>query len=172
MTKQYIEAGKIVTVQGIKGEVRVNPWCDGPEFLLKFKTFYFDDKGVNPIEVEKSRVQKNIAVLKFKGIDDIDEANKFRGKMLYINKSDVKLPKGTYFIQDLEGLTVIDCDDESNVYGELVEVSQTGANDVYHIKSGEKEHLIPAIKQVVIETDIDAGIMKIRPIKGMFDDED
>lgn len=170
--KQYIEAGKIVTVQGIKGEVRVNPMCDTPEFLLKFKKFYLDDKGESSVDIEKSRVQKNIAVMKFKGIETIEEANKFRGKLIYLNKADVKLPKHTYFIQDLEGLTVIDSEDESIVYGELVEVSQTGANDVYHIKQGEKIYLIPAIKQVVIKTDIENGVMKIKPIKGLFDDED
>ncbi len=171
MKKQYIEVGKIVTVQGIKGELRVNPWCDSPEFLLDFKVLFLDE-GKTPIKVERSRVQKNIVIMKIAGINDIETANNYRNKMLYLNKNEVKLPKGSYFIQDLEGLQVIDADDNSIVYGELIEVSQTGANDVYHIKQGEKVYLIPAIKQVVIETDIDAGVMKIRPIKGLFSDED
>ncbi|MFZ2539815.1 MAG: ribosome maturation factor RimM [Oscillospiraceae bacterium] len=171
MKKQYIEVGKIVTVQGIKGELRVNPWCDSPEFLLDFKILFLDE-GKTPINIERSRVQKNIVVLKIVGIEDIETANKYRNKVLYLKTDEVKLPKGSYFIQDLEGLQVIDADDNSIVYGELIEVSETGANDVYHIKQGEKLYLIPAIKQVVIDTDIDAGIMKIRPIKGLFGDED
>ena len=110
--------------------------------------------------------------MKLVGIDDIETANKYRNKTLYLDKENITLPKGSYFIQDLEGLQVIDVDDNSIVYGELIEVSPTGANDVYHIKQGEKVYLIPAIKQVVIETDIEAGVMKIRPLKGLFDDED
>lgn len=170
MKKEFIEAGKIVTVQGIKGEMRINPWCDSPDFLLGFKTLYLD-KGNTPLKIERSRVQKNIVVVKFEGINDIDTANKYRNKVIYLKRDDVKLDKGIYFIQDLVGLQVIDADDESIIYGELVEVSETGANDVYHIKKDNKEYLIPAIKQVVIDTDIDKEIMKIRPIKGLFDDE-
>ena len=171
MKKQFIEVGKIVTVQGIKGELRVNPWCDSPEFLLEFDTLFLDE-GITPVHIERSRVQKNIVVMKLVGIDDIETANKYRNKTLYLDKENITLPKGSYFIQDLEGLQVIDVDDNSIVYGELIEVSPTGANDVYHIKQGEKVYLIPAIKQVVIETDIEAGVMKIRPLKGLFDDED
>ena len=82
------------------------------------------------------------------------------------------LEEGEYFIQDLIGLEVVDADTGES-YGKLSDVSQTGANDVYHIsKPGEKEKYIPAIKQVVIETDVDGGVMKIRPLKGLFDDED
>lgn len=171
MKKQYIEVGKIVTVQGLKGELRVNPWCDSPEFLLDFETLFLDE-GKTSIKIERSRVQKNIVIIKIAEIDDVETANKYRNKTLYLNKKDVKLPKGSYFIQDLEGLEVVDSEDSSIVYGILTEVSQTGANDVYHITKDEKVYLIPAIKQVVIETDIEGGVMRIKPIKGLFDDED
>lgn len=172
MKKQYLELGQIVSVQGIKGEVRINPWSDDPAFLLEFDCFYLD-KGNKKINVEKSRVQKNIIIAKLEGIDTVEEAQKMRNQIIYMNRDDVELEEGCYFIQDLVGLCVIDADDASIVYGEITEVSETGANDVYHIKAKDgKLYYIPAIPQVVIETNVDNGIMKIRPLKGLFDDED
>jgi 16S rRNA processing protein RimM len=88
-----------------------------------------------------------------------------------MKRSDAKLPEGTWFIQELIDCTVIDADDENKVYGILSDVSETGANDVWHIKQGDKEYLIPAIPPVVISTDVVEGIIKIRPLKGIFDNE-
>lgn len=171
MKKQFLEIGKIVSVHGLKGDVKVQPWCDSPDFLADFDLLYLGKNGEKPIEIEKGRVQKNMALLKIKGVDDVDSANLLRGKILYMNRDDVILEEGSYFIQDLVGLSVVDADDETISYGEITEVSETGANDVYHIKNGEKIYLIPAIKEVVISTDIEGGVMKIRPLKGLFDDE-
>lgn len=172
----YLELGKIVSVQGIKGEVRVEPWSDTPDFLLQFKTIYMQstimDGEKTPIKVEKSRVQKNVVILKLEGFNSIEEANTLRGRIIYMDKSSVKLPKGSYFIQDLIGMRVIDAADHSIEYGILTEVSPTGANDVYHIKNGNRVTLIPAIPQVIEKTDVENKIMEITPLKGLFDDED
>ncbi len=168
--KDFLEIGKIVTVHGIKGEVKVEPWCDSPEFFCEFDELYLSkDKSI--IEVQNSRIQKNMVILKIKGIDTIEQAAPFRNKILYINKEDVELDEDTYFIQDLIGLDVIDADSGYS-YGELADVSETGANDVYHIKSKDgKMYYIPAIADVVIETNIADCKMLIRPLKGLFDDE-
>lgn len=171
MNSSFLEIGKIVSVSGLRGELRVEPWCDSPDFMLQFKKLFFND-GELELKVEKSRVQKSVVILKLLGYDDIDSANTLRGKVLYINRNDVKLEKGTYFIRDLIGLTVIDSADPSIIYGVLSEVSKTGANDVYHIKNGDREYLIPAIPQVIEKTDIENKIMIITPLKGLFDDED
>ena len=171
MKKEFLEIGKIVSTHGLKGEVRVQPWTDSPEFLTDFSTLYFAE-GKEKLTVEKARVQKNVVLLKLKGTETVEAANLLRGKVLYMARSDANLPENTYFIQDLIGLDVIDADDASVVYGKLTEVSPTGANDVYHITKDGKTVLIPAIRQVVIETDPDAGFMRIRPMKGLFDDED
>lgn len=168
---EFLEIGKIVSTQGIKGEVRVEPWCDSPDFLTGFKTLYFD-KGAVPCKIEGARVQKNVGVLKLAGVSTVEEANALRGKVLYIKRADVRLPKGSYFVQDLVGLTVVDAADSSVVYGTLTEVSVTGANDVYHIEKDGKTWLIPAIPIVITETLIDEGIMKITPLEGLFDDAD
>ena len=165
-----MEIGRIVAVQGIKGELRVEPWCDGPQFLCSFKSLYLD-KGQKMLHIEKARPHKNMAVLKLAGFDTPEAAASLRGSILFMDRKDVKLEAGTFFIQDLIGLRVLDADTQKE-YGQLFEVSATGANDVYHIKNGSVTYLIPAIPDVVIETDVDGGLMRIRPMKGLFDDED
>ncbi len=170
MIKDYLEIGKITSTHGIKGEMRVQPWCDSPEYMKKFKTLYLDKNGEKPLKVS-SRPNGNMVILKVQGIDTVEEAAKYRDKILFMKRSDANLPEGTWFIQELIDCTVIDADDESKTYGIISDVSQTGANDVWHIKQGDKEYLIPAIPSVVISTDVVEGIIEIRPLKGIFDDE-
>lgn len=170
MKKQFLEIGKIVSTHGIKGEVRVQAWCDSSEFLTEFDTLYFD-KGRTAVEVEEARVHKNVVVMKLAGVNDMNAAQALRNKILYMNRDDVELEEGSYFIQDLLGLQVIDADQPDKVYGKLVDVTETGANDVYHIKeeSGSVV-LIPAIADVVKETNVEEGFMAITPLKGLFDE--
>lgn len=170
MIKQYLEIGKITGTHGIRGEMRVQPWCDSPEYMQKFKTLYLDKKGEKPLKVS-SRPHGNMVIMKAQGIDSVEEASRYREKVLYMKRSDAKLPEGTWFIQELIDCKVIDADDEARLYGVLCDVSQTGANDVWHIKDGDKEYLIPAIPSVVVSTDVVEGIIKIRPLKGIFDHE-
>ena len=171
MIKEYLEIGKITSTHGIKGEMRFQPWCDSPEFLTKFKTLYFDRKGEKAVKI-KARPNGEMAILKIDGIETVEEAAKLRDKVLYMKRADAKLSDGQYFIQELIDCTVYDADDESICYGVLSDVSQTGANDVWHIEKDGKEYLIPAIPPVVISTDVEAGVIKIRPLRGIFDDED
>lgn len=169
--KQFLEIGKIVGTHGVRGEMRVEPWADSPDFLCGFDRLYFD-KGTRELEVLAARPHKRIVLMKLSGVNTMEDAAALRGKVLYMNRDDVELEEDAYFIQDLIGLVVEDADD-GQVYGKLTEVSYTGANDVYHIQSENgKEYLIPAIPDVIIETDVEGGKMTIRPLKGIFDDED
>lgn len=171
MKKQYLDTGKIVGTHGIKGEVRIEHWSDSPEFLCAFKKLYLDEKGQSFIEV-KSRPHKNIALAKIKGVDTIESAEKFRGKIVYINRDDIVLDEGVYFVQDLIGLEVKDAD-SGVVYGKITDVLRTGANDVYEITDSEnKKYLAPVIDEVIEEINVDGGFVLIRPMKGIFDDED
>lgn len=170
MIKDYLEIGKITSTHGIRGEMRFQPWCDSPEFLTKFKTLYFDKKGEKAVKI-KARPNGEMAILKIEGIETVEEAAKLRDKVLYMKRADARLPEGQYFIQELIDCKVYDADDESICYGVLSDVSQTGANDVWHIENDGKEYLIPAIPPVVISTDVVEGIIKIRPLRGIFDDE-
>ncbi|MGN1119831.1 MAG: ribosome maturation factor RimM [Oscillospiraceae bacterium] len=165
--EKFLEIGKIVAVQGLKGEVRVDPWCDSAEFLCEFDTLYFD-KGKTPVEIERSRPHKNIVLVKIKGVDTVEDAQLLRNKILYMDRDEVELEEGCYFVRDLIGLTVIDSDD-GTVYGRLSDVQKTGANDVYTVKGEDREYLIPAIPDVIVKTDIEGGKMLIHKLDGLFD---
>ncbi|MDO5123582.1 MAG: ribosome maturation factor RimM [Eubacteriales bacterium] len=169
MLKDYLEIGKIVGTHGVLGEMRVECWCDSPAFLAGFKELYFD-KGKEKLSV-KARPHKNVALVKIKGVDSVEAADMFRGKILYINRKDAKLPKGTYFVQDLLGLEVKDIND-GRVYGTITDVLKTGANDVYEVKDSEgKAYYVPVIPPVVKEVKPQKGYVSIEPMKGIFDDE-
>ncbi len=173
MIKEFLEIGQIVGTHGVIGEIRVNPWCDTPEFVKGFQTLYFDGKGAEPVRVLSCRPHGSIVLLRLEGVDRMEAAAALRGKILYMRRKDARLPEGSYFISELLGCGVIDADDSGRKYGTLTDVSQTGANDVWHIRGDDgKEYLLPAIPQTVIETDIVTGVIKIRPLKGIFDDED
>ncbi|MCR5122782.1 MAG: ribosome maturation factor RimM [Ruminococcus sp.] len=164
---KLLETGKITSVFGIKGEFRVQPWCDSPELLCELETLYW--KSGTPVNVERARVQKNMVIMKIEGTDTPEDAQKLRGRVLYMNRDDVELEEGAYFIADLIGLTVKDAS-TGEVYGTLCDVTETGANDVYHVKKEDgKVLLVPAIPDVIGEIDTENGIMTITPLAGLFD---
>lgn len=172
MIKNYLELGQIVSTHGIKGEMRFNPWCDKPEFVKKFKTLYFDKNGEKSIKVKAARPHGNMVILILEDIDTVEKAQALKNTVLYMKRADAHLPKGTWFVQELFECTVID-DNNGKVLGTIVDVSETGANDVWHIKTPKgDEVLIPAIKQVIVNVDVEKGEILINPIKGLFEDED
>lgn len=166
MKKEYLEAGKIVTTHGIKGEVKIMPYTDTPELLCEFERLFFG-KDKTELYIERSRVSKNMVIAKIEGIDTVEAAEKYRNKILYMHRDDFELDENTYFIQDLIGMEVKDADTDF-VYGKITDVLQNGANDVYVIQ-GDREYLVPAIPDVVISTDIESDLMIIRPLEGLFD---
>ena len=167
MKKQYLEAGKIVTTHGIRGEVKIMPYTDVPELLCEFDRLFIG-KEHREINIERSRVFKNTVIAKLEGIDTPEAAEKLRNKILYMHRDDLELDDDTYFIQDLIGMEVRDAD-SGQVYGRLDDVMQTGANDVYVIKGDDKEYLVPAIADVIVSTDLENDVMTIRPLEGLFD---
>lgn len=110
MRKEYIEAGKIVTTHGIKGEVKLYPWCDDPDMFYDIETVYLDSKGTNPVKLQGVRYAKNMPLLKLEGFNSIEEASKLRDKIVYVHRDDIPMEEGEYLIQDLIGLKVIDAD--------------------------------------------------------------
>jgi 16S rRNA processing protein RimM len=171
MKKTYLKIGKIVGSHGIKGMVRVECWCDSPEFLCKFKRLFTAEDEAAVLKIEKSSPHKNIALVKIKGIDTIEQAEEKRGQILYIFRNDAKLPKGQYFIEEIIGCKVFDVNTKE-LYGEIADISPTGANDIWHIKNDGKEYLFPSVPHFVDNVDIDGEIIYINPPKGIFDDED
>lgn len=171
--KRYLEIGKVTNVHGLHGELKVYPWCDDAAFLCSFEELYLDKQGSQSVSVLHTRVQQNLVIMQIAECTTREQAEALKGKIFYIDRQDIELEEGCYFIQDLIGLQVVDID-TGKVWGVLRDVMQTGANDVYEIWNEEEKraYLAPAIPEVILETSLEEGIMKIRPLKGLFDDAD
>ena len=158
MKLQFLEAGEIVTTHGVRGEMKVLPWADGPDFLCDFSRVRI---GGMEYKVENCRVQKSCNLLKIKGIDTIEAAQAMRGKVVEIFREDA--PKDLIFAAELIGVRVFDGENEIGVLDDVLDYP---GNKVYVVK-GKKEYMIPAVKAFVLDTDVDAGIMHVRLIEGM-----
>ena len=168
MKKQFLEAGKIVRTHGVRGELVLECWADSPEFLAGLKHLYFD-AGSRDAGLVSSRVHKGRVLLKLQGVDTVEQGDALRGKVLYLDRDDVELPEGRYFLQDLIGLKAVD-GNTGREYGVLQEVLPTGANDVYRIVDGAgREFLFPAVKHMIQGIDLEKGIIALLPIPGIFD---
>ncbi len=171
MKQQYIETGVVTGTHGVRGELRVQPWCDTPEDLTIHKQLYLDAAGAQSLKIVNARAHKQMVILKVKGIDTVEQAEALRNKTLYLDRKVLKLKKGQYLIVDLLGCQVFHTQTKE-LLGEITDVSQTGANDVWHITNRQKEYLIPAVPSVVDEVNIDEQQVFITPLKGIFEDED
>ena len=163
MKNRFLETGKIVNTHGIAGEVKIMPWADEPEFLLDFDALYIDGK---PWEIHSARVHKNCVLVKFEGIADINDAMKLRDKVVCIDREDIELEEGAFFLADLYGLEVRDAD-TGEVLGKIEDVLTPPASNVYVVKGGKQTHMIPAVPEFVIETNVDGGYIRVRLIEGM-----
>ena len=165
MLQQYLEVGKVTAPHGVMGEVRVQPWADSPEFLCRFPTLYVD-KTHWPIQVERARVHKNMAILKFHGVTDVPSALAMRNAILYIDRKDARLPEGSFFLADLMGLEVREAD-TGRVLGRVDDVLTLPANNVYVVRGGEREIMIPAVDQFIVRTAPQEGFLEVRLIEGL-----
>lgn len=163
MKSPYLPTGQIVNTHGLKGYVKIQPWADDPADLLDFDRFFIDGREY---EVEQASLQKSMVLLKLAGVDTIDEAAKLRNKELLIAREDVELEDGVVFIADLIGLTVLA---DGVEIGKITEVLTPPGNDVYVVK-GEREYLIPAVKEFVEELNPEAGFVRVHLIEGMESD--
>ena len=158
---RLLEAGKVVTTHGVRGELKLLPYTDGPEFLLPFKTLYTKDGAA--FQVRSGRVQNTCLLLKLSGVDSIEDAAPLINRMLYFRRDDPAIPEDTVFISDLIGLPVFS---EGVEIGKIREVLQTPGNDVYVVK-GEKEYLIPAVPAFVEKVVLSDGRVNVHLIEGM-----
>ncbi len=168
--EELLQVGVISSTHGIKGEVKVFPTTDDPNRFKELKEIILDTgKEQITLKIEGVKFFKQLVILKFKDIDNINEIEKYKGKSLFVTRENaVPLKENEYFIADLIDLTIID--EEDKEFGVLKDVLQTGANDVYvvEIKSGG-EVLIPAIKDCILNVDLDKKTMKIHLLEGLLD---
>ena len=167
------QVGSITQTHGIRGEVKVFPLTDDISRFKNMKNLLLDagKEGYISLEVENARPQKNLVILKFKGIDNINDIEKYKGHGLYVTKDNrVDLKEDEYFIADLIGCDVFLDSDKDNKFGTISDVMETGANDVYEItlESG-KTVLVPAIKDCILDVDIEGGRMEIHLMEGLMD---
>ena len=160
-----LQTGKIVSTHGTRGEVKILPWADSPEFLLGFEQLYIDGE---PYRVAHARVHGTCVLCQLSGIDDINAAMALRNKVVSIDRAEASLPDGAVFVADLIGLRVL-CGGRE--IGKIAEVLQPPANDVYVVR-GEKEYMIPAVREFVEEVNVPAGFVRVRLIEGMATNAD
>lgn len=168
--ENLLRVGIISATHGIAGEVKVFPTTDDPKRFKKMKKCILKtSKETLELDVSGVKFFKNIVIIKFKQFDNINQVEKFRQAELFVTREDaVKLEKDEYFICDLIGLKVVD--EDENEIGTLTDVLQTAANDVYEITDiNNKAHLFPAIKDCILNVDLDNGIMKVHVMKGLMD---
>lgn len=163
MNNDFLEIGKIVNTHALKGAVKMVVWADSTDVVGDLKCLY--DESGTCYEIKSVTYQKDNAIVKFKGIDSIEEAEKLKGKILLVSRDEFDLPEGVYFIADLIGLSVYEGDE---LLGKIDDVFPAGGCDVYSIK-GEKEILFPALKENILQVDLKNKIMKVKIPEGLLD---
>ena len=162
MKLSYLEAGEIVTTHGVRGEVKVLPWADGPDFLLEFSRVFID---MVEYKIESCRIQKSCNLLKLSGIDTMEAAQLLRGKVICVSRSEA--PEGIIFAAELEGVEVFA---DGSCIGVVSEVLDYPGNKVY-VVTGQHTYMIPAVNQFVEKIDIENNQMIVHLIEGMRTDE-
>ena len=161
MANQLLECGKIVNTHGIRGEVKIQPWADSPEVLCALPALYIDGA---PVALRSARVHKGNVIALLEGVSGVDQAMLLKNKVVWLNRDDLRLPEGTFFLADLMGLRVVD--EEGQELGILDEVLSPSRQQVYVVK-GDRELMIPAVPQFILETNVAGGYIKVRLIEGM-----
>ena len=163
MKLPYIEAGEIVTTHGVRGEVKVLSWLDSPEMLCEFDRCRI---GGREYAMDSVRVQKTCNLVKLRGVDTMEDAQKFRGKTVELYREDIS--DELIFAAELVGVEVFA---DGGCIGKITEVLDYPGNSVYVVQ-GEREYLIPAVKEFVLSTDLEKNEMQVKLLEGMASDED
>lgn len=168
--EDLLQVGIITSTHGVRGEVKVYPTTDDPRRFRRLKEVVLDTgrEKLN-LEIEGVKFFKQFVILKFKGLDNINDIEKYRQKSLYvIRKNAVRLQRDEYFIADLIGLKVQD--EDGTELGTVKDVIETGANDVYEVEMADgRSLLLPAIKQCILNVDVENGMMQVHVLEGLLD---
>ena len=168
--EDLLQVGIITSTHGVRGEVKVYPTTDDPRRFRRLKEVVLDTgrEKLN-LEIEGVKFFKQFVILKFKGLDNINDIEKYRQKSLYVTrKNEVRLQRDEYFIADLIGLKVQD--EDGTELGTVKDVIETGANDVYEVEMADgRSLLLPAIKQCILNVDVENGMMQVHVLEGLLD---
>ena len=165
---QYLELGQIVNVRGLKGEVKVNSFAENNSRFETLSEIFLKAKGnMQKYKIQKVSYSKNQVILKFEGIDTVEEAEKLRNSYILVDRNNLEeLPKGVYYLADLIGLNVYT--EENEYLGKVDDIFQTGSNDVYVVKNDlGQSKLLPGIPEVIKEINLEASKIIVNLIKGL-----
>ena len=160
--KRFLEAGRLNSPRGLKGELRFDCWCDDIEFLEGVKYLYLDNEGKRPLEVKSFR--ETVGTVTFVGYEDRNSASALTGRTVYFDREDISLPEGVFYNDDLIGVPVKD-ETTGETIGVLTRIEEGRASDIYYVK-GEKEYIIPAVDEFIISADPETAII-VRLIDGL-----
>ena len=159
--RQYIDAGKIVNTHGVRGEVKIEVWLDGPALLKRCGRVFL---GGAEKKILSAREHKGFLLAALEGVEDVNAAMALKGRVVRIDRADARLPEGSFFLQDILGAKVVD--EQGKEIGTLVEILERPASSVYVVR-GEEEHLIPAVPAFIRNTDPENGVVTVHLIEGM-----
>lgn len=171
MKLEYLELGKVQNTHGVRGELRVEPWCDSPDLFDEIDTVCLGKNGADPYRIVSWRPHKHLVLLTLQGVGDVDTAARLKNRVLYVKREDIAhtLPEGKHFIAEMIGCEVRDADDESRVYGTISDIYDRGANNIWEVRKDGREYLMPDIPGIVVSVDVEAEVALVRPIPGIFD---
>ena len=166
--KAYLEAGKVTNTHGIRGDMKIEVWCDDYETFGALPALYFENKGEYvPYKITKNTPYKGQALVHLQGIDIIEEAEKYKGRTVYAARADLDIPEDRVFIADILGLPVIDANTEEN-YGILRDVTDGGAGQLYEVKRPDGSvAYMPAISQFIDRIEDEVAVF-VTPPEGLF----
>ena len=159
--KEYVEAGRIVNTHGVGGEVKIEVWLDSPEYFRSFKRLYLN--GAEK-KILSARVHKSFVIARLDGVEDLNAAMALKGKTVEILRADAHLKEGEFFVQDILGFRVVD--EQGTEIGILADAVETPASMIYVVK-GEREHLIPAVREFILNIDAEREEIRVHLIEGM-----
>ena len=160
--KRFLEAGRLNSPRGLKGEIKFDCWCDGIDFLEGIKYLYLDSQGKRPLEVKTFR--ETVGTVTFVGYEDRNLAATLTGRIVYFDREDIQLPEGVYYNDDLIGAPVIDENTGANI-GTLKKIEEGVASNIYFVE-GEKNYIIPAVDQFIVSVHPEEGII-VRLMDGL-----
>ena len=172
MKNNYLEGGKFCTSHGVKGLLKVEHLCDSPKVLLGVKSIYIKERdgSFSERKVLSCSLMGQFLLLGIEGITSREEAIAYRGKVFYVNREDIPLPKGAMFIADMIGLPVIHAESGESL-GKIADVNDVAGRRIYYVNYQGREVLIPDVPQFIKEIDEEKGML-VLPIPGLFDAAD
>ena len=170
MKNQYLECGRLINTHGVRGVMKLEPWCDSPKVAASLRRIYIQSKDgtYREMKVKSASVAAGLVLISFEGVDDLDTARLYKGKVVFADRDDIPTKEGDFFIADIIGLPVYDID-TNKCYGTLTDADMGRKTPLYTIRTEKGDVLFPAIPEFVKEVDTDRGVF-IRPISGFFDE--